>query len=148
MTDRVSGAALLVFAVWFGVVAWRLPPSFFSDPVGSRVFPLAVAVFLAPLALFLIWRPTPVSGNWPARRVWPSLLICLVTLIAYATLLAPLGFIVATIISFQLLALVFGAPFWKGLLASVITTMVLYVLFGQLLELYLPPGRLLQGWFA
>lgn len=148
MTDRVTGVTLFVFAVWFGVLAWRLPPSFFSDPVGSRVFPLAVAAFLAPLALFLMWRPAAVTGRWPARRVWPSLLVCLVTLIAYATLLEPFGFIVATIISFQLLALVFGAPFWKGLLASVITTLVLFVLFGQLLELHLPAGRLLKGWFA
>lgn len=147
MTDRVTGLTLFAFSVWFGILAWRLPASIFSDPVGSRVFPLAVAALLAPLALFLVWRPTPVSGHWPARRVWPSLLISLVTLIAYATMLAPLGFIVATIISFQLLALMFGAPFWKGLLASVITTLVLYVLFGQLLELYLPTGRLFQGWF-
>jgi putative tricarboxylic transport membrane protein len=148
MTDRLSGFTLLVFSVWFGILAWRLPTSFFSDPVGSRLFPLGVAVFLAPLALYLLLRPSPVDSSWPDRATWPSLAVALVTLVAYAWMLEPLGFIMATVISFQLLALVFQAPFWKGLLASVLTTLVLFVLFGQLLELYLPPGRIFRGWFG
>lgn len=147
MTDRITGSILLVFALWFGYVAWNFPTAMFSDPVGATTFPLGVAIFLAPLAVILIARPGPVSGTVPARRVWPALLVTLLTFVVYASMLRPLGFIAATIIAFQVLALMFGAPFWKGLVASVISTLVLYVLFGTLLELYLPPGDLFRAWF-
>lgn len=148
MTDRVSGSVLLVFSIWFGVLAWQLPVSFFGDPVGSRAFPLAVAILLAPLALYLLWRPSPVESHWPGHGIWPSLLVSLAALVAYAWMLEPLGFILATVIAFQVLALVFQAPFWKGLLASAVTTLVLFVLFGRLLGLYLPDGTIFRGWFA
>lgn len=146
MTDRITGFLLLVFALWFGYHALQLKEALFSDPVGSRAFPLAVAALLAPLAVILMVRPGPVSGKMPSPRAWPPLIVSLVTLILYAALLKPLGFIVATILSFQLLALVFGAPFWKGFLASAVTTLVLYVLFAQFLDLYLPPGDIFRGW--
>ncbi len=73
MTDRITGVVLLAFTAWYGVTAWGIQRGFFSDPLGSRPFPLAVAILLAPLAL--------------------------------------------------------------------------YVLFGSLLELYLPTGKLFEGWF-
>jgi len=147
VTDRITGCILLVFALWFGYTAWNLPTAMFSDSVGARTFPLGVAALLAPLAVILIVRPGPVSGRLPARRVGPALAVSLAALVAYAYMIRPFGFIAATIIAFQVLALMFGAPFWKGLLSSVITTLVLYVLFGTLLDLYLPPGDLLRAWF-
>jgi hypothetical protein len=42
---------------------------------------------------------------------------------------------------------VFRATPVKGFVAAVIATLALYVLFGWLLELYLPTGELFEGWF-
>lgn len=148
MADKITGCLLLAFAVWFGYTAWTLPAGLFADPIGSRMFPMGVALAVAPLALLLIFRPAPVSGTLPDKKIWPSLGVALLTLIAYAVLLAPLGFILATVVAFELLALLFGAPFWKGLLSAIISTIVLYVLyvlFSTLLDLYLPTGALLDA---
>jgi putative tricarboxylic transport membrane protein len=146
VTDRITGLVLLAFALWFGVMAWRLPTSFFSDPVGSRTFPLVVAAFLAPLAVYLMLRPTALTVAWPSRPVRSALFGALLTLIIYALLLEPLGFIPATILAFTALALAFQAPPLRGLLAAAIVTVVLYFMFGQLLELYLPAGEWLERW--
>jgi len=146
VTDRITGFLLLAFALWFGYTAWNFPTALFSDAVGARTFPLGVAALLTPLAVILIVRPGPVSGTMPARRVGPALAVSLAALVAYAYMLRPFGFLVSTVIAFQVLAVMFGAPFWKGLLSSVITTLVLYVLFSMLLDLHLPAGDLLRTW--
>lgn len=145
MADKITGCLLLAFAIWFGYSAWTLPAGLFADPIGSRMFPLGVALFMTPLALILIFRPTPVSGTLLKKKTWPAMGLVLLVLIGYAELLSPLGFILATILAFEALALLFGAPFWKGLLSAIISTIVLYVLFSILLDLYLPTGTLLKA---
>jgi putative tricarboxylic transport membrane protein len=147
MIDRLAGLALLLFSVWFGVLAWNLPRSFFSDPTGSRAFPLALAVALTLLALYLLARPSYERVVWPERAVWPGLGITVAALVVYALLLEPLGFVVATVVVFTALALVFRARLPKAALAAVVTTVALYALFGIALELYLPTGEAFEGFF-
>jgi putative tricarboxylic transport membrane protein len=148
MSDRLSGIFLFVLVVWYGFVAWGIESSFFSDPVGSRAFPLGIAIFLAPLALYLLFRSTSDTTVWPARNTWPSLLIALAAFVAYALMLQPLGFFLATIIAFTVLALVFGAQPGRALVASVVATVALYGLFSWALDLYLPMGDLFERWWG
>lgn len=148
MSDRITGLLLLAFTTWYGVTAWYIPKSFFSDPLGSRAFPLAVAIFLVPLALYLLLRRVPHTSVWPGRASWPALLSTLAVFALYSLTMEPLGFIASTTLSFFLFALVFRAPPVRGLVAAVVATGVLYVLFGVLLELYLPIGRVFEGWFG
>jgi len=147
MTDRITGVVLLAFTAWYGVTAWGIQRSFFSDPLGSRPFPLAVAILLAPLALYLILRPSPVRVTWPTRGLWLVLAITLGAFLLYSVMMEPFGFIVSNTVVFFILALVFQAKPVKGLVAAVVATLALYVLFGWLLELYLPTGELFEGWF-
>jgi putative tricarboxylic transport membrane protein len=147
MSDRLTGTLLLAFTAWYGVTAWSIQPSFFSDPLGSRAFPLAVAIFLAPLALYLLVRRPAGAIVWPERALWPTLIVTLAAFLVYSVMMEPFGFIVANVVVFTILALVFRAPPVKGAIAAVVATLVLYVLFGWILELYLPTGELFEGWF-
>jgi len=147
MSDRITGVVLLAFTVWYGVGAWGIQRAFFSDPLGSRPFPLAVAIFLAPLALYLIVRRPEGTTVWPGRTLWPSLAFTLAAFLLYSLMMEPFGFIVSNIAAFFVLSLVFHAKPIKGFVAAVVATLSLYVLFGWLLELYLPTGSLFEGWF-
>ena len=147
MADRITGVVLLVFTAWYGVTAWGIQRAFFSDPLGSRPFPLAVAILLAPLALYLVVRPSQVPVVWPVRNLWPALGITLGAFILFSLMMEPFGFIVSNVVVFFILSLVFRATPVKGLVAAVVATLALYVLFGWLLELYLPTGELFEGWF-
>lgn len=147
MADRITGVVLLVFTAWYGVTAWGIQRGFFSDPLGSRPFPLAVAILLAPLALYLVVRPSQVPVVWPVRNLWPALGITLGAFILFSLMMEPFGFIVSNVVVFFILSLVFRATPVKGLVAAVVATLALYVLFGWLLELYLPTGELFEGWF-
>jgi len=147
MTDRITGAMLLAFTLWYGATAWGIPRSFFSDPLGSRAFPLTVAIFLVPLSLYLLLGRPTTRPVWPERSTWPTLVFALVAFVIYAAIMEPLGFAVSNTIAFFALSLVFRAPPLKGAIAAVVATVVIYVLFGILLELYLPTGELFEGWF-
>jgi len=146
MSDRIAGLLLTAFVVWYGVTAWGIQSSFFSDPLGSRAFPLFVAFVLAPPALYLMFRRQPDVAVWAHRASWPALAATLAIFVAYALLLEPLGFLLANTLVFFGLGLVFRAPIVKGLIASAVATGVLYVLFAVLLDLYLPFGELFERW--
>lgn len=146
MSDRIAGLVLAAFTLWYGTIAFNIRNSFFSDPLGSRAFPVFVALFLAPLALYLLVRRTGDRPDWAARGSWPSLLATLAIFVGYALLMEPLGFVVANVFVFAALAYVFGAPRLRGAVAAVVATGVMYVLFGVLLDLYIPFGEVFEGW--
>lgn len=147
MTDRITGLSLLVLTAWYGWSAWNLRDSIFSDPLGTRAFPLVVATAMVPLALYLLFRRAPATVTWPSRDEIPVLLVTLVAFFAYSILMKPLGFIASTILAFTLLARVFGSDRRGGLVAAVVATGVLYLLFGIVLDLYLPTGEVFERFF-
>jgi putative tricarboxylic transport membrane protein len=146
MSDRIAGLVLAAFVLWYGTIAFSIRNSFFSDPLGSRAFPVFVALFLAPLALYLLVRRTGDRPVWADRASWPALVATLVIFVAYALLMEPLGFLVANVFVFTALAYVFGAPRVRGAVAAVVATGVMYVVFGVLLDLYIPFGEVFERW--
>jgi|FLYL01.1.fsa_nt_gi putative tricarboxylic transport membrane protein len=143
MSDRITAVLLLILALWFGWQAWGFRATFFTDPLGARAFPLSIAFLLVPLAAYLFFRPEP-AAEWPERRTWPALVASLVTFVAYAYLLTPLGFILANTLVFVVFGKLFAAKLWQGAVVGLAFSAVLYALFVWGLELYLPIGRIFE----
>ena len=57
MADRITAGLLLLVTLGFAYQAQHFHSSFFSDPVGARLVPWAIAALLLPLLLSLLWRP-------------------------------------------------------------------------------------------
>jgi len=148
MSDRITGLLLLLATAWYGTIAWNIPTSFFSDPLGSRAFPLFVTALLGPLALYLTLRRPTERVVWPARASWPPLLVATLIFVFYALALPTLGFFVANTLVFASLGLIFGARLWQAAVSGVVASATLYLLFGVLLDLYLPTGTWLERWFG
>jgi putative tricarboxylic transport membrane protein len=64
---------------------------------------------------------------------------------AYAALLAPLGFVVATTATVSTLSMLFGAPWKKAVAAALTLSVVLWYLFVWVLGLILPLGSLWEA---
>lgn len=147
MSNRLAGLLLLAVSSWYGYLAFNIKNSFFSDPLGSRAFPILIAALLLPLTLMLILRrPKPVV--WPVRASHPPLLYAGGLFVAYAVLLPWAGFAIANTLIFAGFALLFGARIQQAAVAAVVASGVLYLIFSLALDLYLPTGRLLEGWFG
>ena len=140
--DRVFGLIMLVIAVAYYYGATRFPVPFGgSEAVGPETFPKLLAVILAICSLYMIVKPDP-DNHWPASRTFVELGIAVVTLIVYALLLEPLGFIVSTTLAVGTLCWRMGARPIKAYLTGLISGVVVFVLFTYGLELPLPLGLL------
>ena len=140
MSDRLTGLVLLVLAIAYVVTAGGYEARI-SDPLGPSVFPLVLGIPFGVLSLYLIVRPDP-EPAW--ARGWPLLKqgLAVVAFVAYAYLLEPLGFIVATILGVTALACLLGARPGPAAAAGGVIAVVLFVLFDVLLSLPLPAGLL------
>ncbi|MEC8916389.1 tripartite tricarboxylate transporter TctB family protein [Salinicola sp. LHM] len=140
--DRVFGLVMLVIAVAYYYGATQFPVPFGgSEAVGPETFPKLLAVILAICSLYMIVKPDP-DNHWPASRTFVELGIAVVTLIVYALLLEPLGFIVSTTLAVGTLCWRMGARPIKAYLTGLISGVVVFVLFTYGLELPLPLGLL------
>lgn len=146
MSDRVTALVLIVVSAIFVVMAFRIQPGFFNDPLGPRFVPIAIGVFLAGVSLALLIKPRS-AANWPDATTGGRLVLCLVAFVAYALLLNPLGFIVSTTLAFAGFAMLFRGRPLPALLAGVVFSVASYLLFSTALDLFLPTGRIFQGWF-
>lgn len=82
------------------------------------------------------------EGSWKELK-WEKIVYSLVSVLAYAFLLQPLGFLISTFILMFLLFRVVGDQKWFVVAAgSVITSLVTYLLFRVWLQVQLPSGLL------
>ncbi|RIH81785.1 Tripartite tricarboxylate transporter TctB family protein [Calidithermus terrae] len=139
--DRIVGVLLLLLALGYGWTASRFEVGLLSDPVGPKPFPYLIAFCTAAASLWLILRPDP-DPQWPPAAFWLPLGLALGSLVAYAYLLVPLGFTLVTTLEMALLAVLFGARWWQGLLAGLAFSLAVYFLFTAGLNVPLPAGRL------
>lgn len=138
-SDRVAGLILVLLALLYGLQAQAFRVGFVADPVGPRAFPYLLAAALGILGVVLMARPEG-KPDWPPARVWGQLLAALASLLGYAWLLVPLGFVPATTLEVFLLCLLFGGAPLQSLGAAAALSIAVYGLFDYALGLPLPLG--------
>jgi putative tricarboxylic transport membrane protein len=109
--------------------------------LGPATFPLALSIPLAAFSLYLIVRPDP-DPEWARGRALLKQALTLIVFVAYAYMLEPLGFIVATLLEVAALGWLLGAKLWQSAAAGLAIAVILYLLFNSLLGLPLPAGVL------
>jgi putative tricarboxylic transport membrane protein len=139
LPDRLLAVVLVALAAGAIWHAWSLVVPFAADPVGPSAFPIAIALLLGISAVLIGLRPTTV---WPmAEKRLPGP-VAVLAMLAYALLLQPLGFIIATALLCIAIAMAFGGGWWRALLVGAVTAPALWLLLDQLLDLPLPSGPL------
>lgn len=133
----------MILAAWYGWSAGFYEADF-SDPVGPAVFPQVLAAMIAALGLWLVFRPDP-EPRWDGGMVLVVQGASVVLMLAYALLLVPVGFVVATSVLAGLLAAMLGARPVPAAASGVAVSVCCYVLFTYGLELALPAGKLFAG---
>ncbi len=141
-----SGAVLLTLALYYmweaqqlGIGAARTPaPGFFPLLLGAALAILAL-IFLT--TVFLREKGGALMpGLWQGLR-WQKTILILVSLTAYAFLLEPLGYLVATLLLMIYLFKGIEPQKWRGaLFGAILSSGVTYVIFKTLLQIQLPRG--------
>lgn len=147
LADFWSGIFWLLIAIWvtvesiqFGIGKWNTP--------GAGFLPFWAGILLACFSLFQMIRTLSPKIS-PARKKsfekirWEKWSLTLASLLGYALLLEPLGFILSTLIfMIVLLALVEPQRWFLVLLISIATTVASYLIFQLWLKSQLPTGFL------
>lgn len=152
--NQIIGLFLAVFSVGYIWMAFHIPVFPLPRPVDSDAFPKVLGYFLLGLSVWLFFERPPVvdAANAEAKNEWHGprwqspkwqVVITALTVLAYALLLQPLGFVVASIL------LGFGLTWYYGYRKHHINFMVsasivlsLYLLLTQVMDVYLPTGIL------
>lgn len=119
--------------------------------VGPRVFPWAVGIGLLILGVLFVLRTTVLLDKDLAAEAmeeeastdWRTTLLGLVSLVAYAVLLHPLGYALATALFFPLAARLLGSTHWRrDILIGLAFGFGIYLIFTRVLGVRLPAGLL------
>ncbi|MCB9993180.1 MAG: tripartite tricarboxylate transporter TctB family protein [Hyphomicrobiaceae bacterium] len=141
MSDRIFGVVGMLLAALFIWRATVIQESFMSDAVGPKTFPIIIGTILGLASLYIFVRPD-------AEPVWPRLgglieiFMAIVVLVAYAIALPELGFAITTAIATAYLSWRLGSPVWQSVLAGLLTSGGLYLVFRVILGLSLARGPL------
>lgn len=133
MSIRLAGVAIFLVAALYAWTAQDYTASF-GDVLGPSVFPIMVGIPAMALALSLVVFPGG-SVSWPSPARLLRQAMALGALIAYALLLEPLGFPLATAAVIAAVAMVLDGPPLKSTLIGIAGSLSLWVLFDQLLGL-------------
>jgi putative tricarboxylic transport membrane protein len=140
-TDRVAGAALAIAGLAIALEATTFEVAFLTDPVGPKALPLVAAVILFAAGATLLLRPRA-SSPWPSAPVLGRMAGATGVFLAYALVLEPMGFVLATTGTMAALSRLFGGAWLKSVVAAFALSVVLWYLFVWVLGLPLPMGLL------
>jgi putative tricarboxylic transport membrane protein len=141
--DAASGVVLVAVALVAWLAAGDLPFGTLHRP-GPGFLPRSLAVLIGALALLLVARGArgePERGSWPDRSGARRVAVMLLALLAYAALLEPAGYVLATAALFVVLLRWVSAQSWiVTTLGTVLASGGSYVLFARWLMVSLPTG--------
>ncbi len=153
-TNQWLALVLALFAAAYLAMAWQIPTFPLPRPVDSDLFPKVLGVTLLLLAGLLFFeKPVPLAGadeideeatNGPLLFTpWARVVITAVAIAAYAFLLVPLGFVLASTLLCTGLTAYYGyRRHGINLAASLGVVLALYLTMTRVMDVYLPTGLL------
>ncbi|MDQ0346824.1 tripartite tricarboxylate transporter TctB family protein [Ancylobacter vacuolatus] len=141
LSNRLAALALLVFSLIYGYAGSGIEYAFSSDPLGPRVFPVLLAAILALLSLIYLFVPGR-SEAWPQGMVLMRCIALPALVLIAALLFEPIGFAGAMFVMTAGVGRIFGASWRASLIGGLVQAALWYLVFGYLLDVYLPVGEL------
>ncbi|CTQ32046.1 tripartite tricarboxylate transporter TctB family protein [Jannaschia rubra] len=132
--DRLFGVVVVLGALAYANAALNLQVGFLTDPVGSKTFPLLVAGVCLICGLVMVLKPDP-DPKFPSGATWGLMAVAVLTLVAYAYMLKPLGFLLPTTVAAAILSYLIEPRAKFAALAGIGLSIGLFVLFRFVLGL-------------
>jgi putative tricarboxylic transport membrane protein len=147
MADRLLAAFMIALAAVYLFASTRVPVLEIGDPLGPRAFPYLIGVAAIVSAIWLLVesaaRAKDRAATRPAAHHPLAVALVLGWMLAYYTVLVPLGFLLATTLFLLGLTCFFNRNRWTtNLLASLLFPVGVYFAFTKILTISLPKGVL------
>jgi len=139
MSDRIMGGVGLLLAAFFIWQATLIKESFISDPVGPKIFPIIIGLLVGISSLAILLKPDD-EPEWPDFSRLFEVGLTVVVMIAYAYALPIAGFVVSTAVAAGYLSWRLGTPPIKAMIAGIVISVGIFVIFNLILGLSLARG--------
>lgn len=144
--DRGTGLVALVLGSAIAVMTSQLPPSTIQGDIGPSVFPYFSAILLIVCGAGLLITGSKQEASIFDKRALKRLAIIFGIVLLYCVVMTYVGFLLPTVVIFFVLSTMFAegedVAWWKRLVYSVVLTLVIYLLFHNVLNLKLPTNQL------
>lgn len=153
-TNQWLAVVLALVAAAYLAMAWQIPVFSLPRPVDSDLFPKVLGISLLVLSACLFFeRPDPIAGTDQIDEAdtlgpllltpWARVVVTAIAIAAYAFLLVPLGFVLAsTLLCVGLTAYYGYRRHGVNLATSLGVVLALYLTMTQVMDVYLPTGVL------
>lgn len=138
---RISAICLFALAAAYGIGGSQIEYAFSSDPLGPRVMPVALAIFLGFLCIFYLRNPGSAEA-FPSGQLLLRVLAIPVLLVVSVALFEIIGFAAAVFILTFGTGLIFGAPLLYAAAGAAGHAALWWFVFSYLLQVYLPAGAI------
>lgn len=153
-TNQWLAVVLALFAAAYLAMAWQVPTFPLPRPVDSDLFPKVLGAALLLLAVFLFFeKPSAIAGAEEIEQEatqgpllltpWARVIVTSLAIAAYALLLVPLGFVLAsTLLCVGLTAYYGYRRHMINIATSLGVVLALYLTMTRVMDVYLPTGVL------
>ncbi|MGB3423982.1 MAG: tripartite tricarboxylate transporter TctB family protein [Castellaniella sp.] len=140
--DTIAGIVFILMGVAFLIMAWPFPAGTQDGVPGPGYFPIALSLLLIVLSLIMIVNGIvrKTSFNFFDTLFKANLGVLLLTnlaLIAYLVLWGLVPFVLNTGVFLIVLGMIFRRKFVTNAIFSILTTAIIYLLFGQVFHIML-----------
>ncbi|MEJ8472893.1 tripartite tricarboxylate transporter TctB family protein [Roseibium algae] len=139
MSDRIFGGIGLSLALIFIWQATLVQESFMSDEVGPKAFPIIIGIIMALSSIYFLVKPDP-EPHWPRIGRFAEIAFAALSMVAYALALPEVGFLIATAVASAYLTWRLGTAPLQSIVAGVLTSGGIYIVFRLILGLSLARG--------
>ena len=143
MIDRIFGIFLFLVGgyVIYGGLSLEVPFSY--DPLGPKAFPVILGALLSALSLVIIAKPE--KSHFPQSATMFKTILIVVLLVLYSLSFNFLGFLLSTALLVFFISLIFKGTTKQALGSAIGVSFSVYLLFGILLDVPLPAGKILAA---
>jgi putative tricarboxylic transport membrane protein len=145
--DLIGGLFFLGVGLVFALYSRRVEIGTWDEP-GPGFFPFWAGLIVIAMSVLLVGKAVSRGGQttepfFPQPDSWKRVLFTLLALVGYNLLLKPLGFVLVTFFFVGFLVkFIFPGTWKKALIAALLTTVGVRLIFVNLLEIRFPKGLL------
>lgn len=147
--SKMSALFFLLLGLFYTIMTFQLENAVIGRPYTPKIFPAALGVLMIGLSIGLLVKESRAGayGGLAASKAGVDIEnlkqigLTAVCALLYAVLFNRLGYIIATILFLEGVLSVFnGLARWKqNTIVAVVFSVIVYVLFSKLFNVYLPP---------
>ncbi|KRW59428.1 tripartite tricarboxylate transporter TctB family protein [Pseudomonas sp. TTU2014-080ASC] len=145
MSQRIFGLVLLLACLGLGITAWAYHAPFSYEPVGPRAYPLLLLTLTGLGSIYLLIKGGGLEQGEEGpltRHVLLKIGTCILIMVLYAALFETLGFVISSALFGVAMSRLYGGRWTACVIAGLLLSVGLYLLFDKVLDVPLPLGLL------